>query len=206
MPIKILSAELTTTAALVEQIPPPTLPEIALLGRSNVGKSSLINALTGRKKLAWPSSTPGKTRVLNFYTVRLRLDDETEREIVIVDMPGYGYAKVSKTERKGYDHLAAALLTAERESIVGTVLIVDVRHPGKESDLDAWLWLNTLAIPRLAVVTKCDKPRQSDLHRNLKKWETALESTVLPFSTVKRRGTEQLWEKFLAWATPSVAS
>jgi len=201
MPIIILSAELTTTAALVEQIPPPTLPEIALLGRSNVGKSSLINALTGRKKLAWPSSTPGKTRVLNFYTVRLRLADKTEREIVLVDMPGYGYAKVSKSERQGYDHLAAALLTAERESIVGSALVVDVRHPGKESDLDAWLWLNTLAIPRLAVVTKCDKPRQSDLHRNLKKWENALESTVMPFSAVKRRGTERLWQEFLTWAS-----
>ncbi len=199
MPVHILDAELTTTAALVEQLPPPTLPEIALLGRSNVGKSSLINALTGRKKLAWPSSTPGKTRVLNFYTVRLRLEDETEREIVIVDMPGYGYARVSKTERQGYDHLAAALLTSERESIAGVALIVDVRHPGKESDLDAWLWLNTLAIPRLAVATKCDKPRQSDRQRNLKKWETALTAPVLPFSASKRRGTEQLWQKFLDW-------
>ncbi len=135
-------------AALPEQVPPVTLPEIAFAGRSNVGKSSLINALTGRKKLARTSRTPGRTQQLNFFSIG--------GTFVLVDMPGYGYAQVSKGQKEAWENLIHDYLR-RRETLRCVFVLVDARHGLKDSDRDFMTLLYESAMPYRLALTKADK-------------------------------------------------
>lgn len=140
--------ELLTSVHRLAQLPPPGLPEIAIAGRSNVGKSSLINRLTGRRQLVRVSSVPGKTRGLNFFQVDGRL--------LLVDLPGYGFARVSQEERESWRKLITGYLVA-RVTLAAVVLLFDLRHPLKSSDRDFALWLREHRVPLMPVYTKADK-------------------------------------------------
>ncbi len=144
----IKKAEFKGVFVDIKQLPEEALPEIALVGRSNVGKSSLINKLVNRKKLAKSSSTPGKTRTINYYLI----NDEWN----MVDLPGYGYAKVSKLERAKWGKMIEAYLS-QRQQLKGVLQILDIRHPPSSEDLMMKDWLSHHAIPVLLVATKADK-------------------------------------------------
>lgn len=146
--LRITSAEFVISAARAEQFPTPRIPELAFVGRSNVGKSSLLNALVGRRDLAKTSSTPGKTRQLNFF----RINDKFH----LVDLPGYGYAKVAQTEREAWARLIERYLR-EREQLRLVVSLVDIRHDPTALDRSMIEWLGSIPVPFLVVLTKLDK-------------------------------------------------
>ncbi len=146
--MKIKNAEFKGVFVDIKQLPEGDLPEIALVGRSNVGKSSLINKLVNRKKLAKSSSTPGKTRTINYYL----LNDEWH----MVDLPGYGYAKVSKLERAKWGKMIESYLS-QRQQLKGVLQILDIRHPPSSDDIMMKDWLSHHEIPVLLVATKADK-------------------------------------------------
>ncbi len=142
------SAKFMLSVHALKQLPEPLYPEIAFAGRSNVGKSSLLNSLLGRKSYVKVSSKPGKTQGLNFFLV--------DNVGYLVDLPGYGYAKVSKNVQEGWQRLISFYLT-EREQLRVVVIILDIRHPPKLQDRQLINWLNHMDIPFLPVYTKADK-------------------------------------------------
>ncbi|NLF45630.1 MAG: YihA family ribosome biogenesis GTP-binding protein [Syntrophomonadaceae bacterium] len=144
----IKKAEYIGSFVEMKQLPPGLLPEVALMGRSNVGKSSLINKTVNRKKLAKSSSTPGKTQTINYYLLN--------EALYLVDLPGYGYAKVSKTQRRQWQKMIERYIK-ERQQLKGVILLLDIRHEPGESDILMKDWLNQLGIPLLAIATKADK-------------------------------------------------
>jgi GTP-binding protein len=129
----------------------PALPEFAFVGRSNVGKSSLLNALTGRRKLARVSATPGKTQMLNVFRLPM---------LYLIDLPGYGYARANKSDRAGYRKLLEKVL-GDRASLAGVVWLLDIRHPPSRDDAEFQKVLGTAEVPVLAVLTKADKLTRS---------------------------------------------
>jgi GTP-binding protein len=170
----------------IKQLPESQYPEIAFAGRSNVGKSSLINTLVNRRNLVKTSSQPGKTQSLNFFTV--------DNILYLVDLPGYGYAKVSLNMRSSWEKLITRYLL-ERQSLVCVVVIIDVRHELKEHDRDLVGWLRNQDIPFLVVYTKADKLSGNKLARNASVLDAAL--TLNPanrilFSSKTGRGLAEL--------------
>lgn len=151
----------------IAELPDEGTPEIAFAGRSNVGKSSLINALTSRKTLARVSVTPGRTRELNFFTLG------PESELYLVDMPGYGYARAPKSEVKGWTQLIRDYLRGRRQ-LKRVFLLIDARHGIKANDRDTMKLLDEAAMSYQAVLTKADKPKQSELQAVIAKTEAEL--------------------------------
>jgi GTP-binding protein len=182
-----ISAEFIVSAAGPRDFPRGGLPEVAMVGRSNVGKSSLINALT-RQRVARTSAAPGKTRLVNIY----RVARGSAAPFHLVDLPGYGYARRSKgdSESTSFEALTEAFFARERTS---AVLLIDARHPGLESDRAAWQWLHRAA-PAAIVGTKIDKLTRSERTRALRQLESVFEDTVLPVSAVTGEGLDELWK------------
>jgi GTP-binding protein len=155
-----LRSELAFDAGSPRQFPEDGLPEVAVMGRSNVGKSSLINALLGRRKLARTSGRPGKTRRIHFYRI--------EERLYLVDLPGYGWAAVSKRERESWRPLVESYLRRERSALRGTILLVDARRGLESEERDLLAWLEAEQIPVAIVLTKCDKLSQSEGAKRLR--------------------------------------
>ncbi|MGO4543169.1 ribosome biogenesis GTP-binding protein YihA/YsxC [Paenibacillus sp. 2TAB23] len=187
--MKITQAEFVISAVKPHQYPEDALPEIALAGRSNVGKSSLINKLILRKNLARTSSQPGKTQQLNYY----RVNDL----VYLVDFPGYGYAKVSKTQRVLFGEMIERYLQG-REPLKLQLLIIDIRHEPSAQDQQMYKWLKHYEIPTCVVVTKADKIPKSKWDKHIKMVKKTLEvdprDSVVLFSSELGIGREQLWD------------
>lgn len=171
--------------------PPADRPEVAFGGRSNVGKSSLINALCGRKALARVSSTPGRTRSLNFIDVELPVG-ASELALRLCDLPGYGYAKLSKTERRRFGPMIEAYVEG-RETLRLVVHIVDVRHDPTELDRQMVAWLAALGRPAIVVATKLDKLGKGRRGGALTAMRRALACEVVGFSSVSGEGRDEVW-------------
>jgi GTP-binding protein len=188
--MKILAAELITSAAGPEGFPEHGLPEVAILGRSNVGKSSLINRITGRRSLARASGTPGKTRLLNFFRVT-----RPEGALVLVDLPGYGYAKVSKQERRGWQELVERYLE-RRRNLRLAILLQDVRRDPGPDEIDLLPWLAAREVAVVGAATKVDRLSARERAARLR----ALASAGLPIEWIATsgrtgEGVEALWER-----------
>ncbi len=186
----IKNAELVAVAVKPEQYPPDDRVEIAFAGRSNVGKSSLLNLMTGRKSLARVSGTPGKTRTINFY--------EVNGEFRIVDLPGYGYAKVSKQVTAGWGEMVETSLV-HIDYLRKVVQLVDIRHLPTNQDIQMYEYLRHYGLDGLVVATKADKVSRNELAKQLAQIRKALnlskEDKVIPVSALKRTGVDELMEE-----------
>ena len=179
-------AEFMRSAASAADFPPETLPEVAFLGRSNVGKSSLLNSLTGKKGLAFTSAKPGCTQLINFYRVN--------RELCLVDLPGYGYARVPVEVKARWKRLIESYLSA-RQTLEMAVLLLDARRGWMEQDLELREWLDFQRLPYIVVATKTDKCNRAEETRGLAAISSqAPESTVVPFSARTGRGVREIWQ------------
>lgn len=201
MPVQVVSAEFSRTATRPAEWPQGPAPEFAFVGRSNVGKSSMLNAITRRKGLARVSNTPGRTRALQFFDVSYRPTPAARpRALRLCDLPGYGYAKVSKTERDVWAAMIEDYLR-DRDVLKAVVLIVDARHPPSESDLDAAGFLAGAGRRVIVAATKMDKLGKAQQGAALAQVEKAFglpRGEVVPFSAVEGMGSEKLWAKLVA--------
>jgi GTP-binding protein len=184
--VKVSLAEFTAAAATSAEIPRARAPEIALAGRSNVGKSSLINKLTGRRKLARTSQTPGCTRGLNFYS----LDED---RLALVDLPGYGWARRSKQERDRWKVLVEHYLET-REALCGVLMLVDARRGPEKEELMLADYLDAAAIPRAWVLTKSDKLKRAELDARLRELAALPQARpAVATSAESGQGIDALW-------------
>ncbi len=189
--MKIKQSSFVTSAVWKDQYPEEPLPEIAFAGRSNVGKSSMINMLINRRGLAKTSSTPGKTQLVNFYDV-----DGLFR---LVDLPGYGYARVSKSKKSEWGKIIDTYLSS-RENLMEVLLLVDCRHKPTEDDKEMYQWIKAYGYNGIVVATKSDKLSQSQLAKQVKLIRETLEMTpesvLIPISSEKRGGKYKVWDMF----------
>jgi GTP-binding protein len=167
----------------MDQLPKDRLPQIAVAGRSNVGKSSLLNHMLGHRKLARVSSTPGRTRSLNFFQV--------EKRFYVVDLPGYGYAKVSKSMRIEWGQLIEEYLTS-CDNLIGLILLLDCRREPTAQDWELIGWLAERQLPVMVAITKSDKLNKDKLNRKVRELEEKLGGAVIPFSIVSGGGRKVL--------------
>jgi len=184
------------SAASPEQFPTGGLPEVAFLGRSNVGKSSLLNALVGVKNLARVSAQPGRTRLVNFFRVG--------SDLVLADLPGYGYAKVPESMRRGWEKLVTSYLD-RRGALALCVFLVDARHPPTEGDETLRAYLDHQALPYVLAATKVDKLGRgavSQCREGLARGLGRKATSVVPVSSVTRTGIDELWRTIRAAAAP----
>lgn len=188
--MKITSAEFIKSATNPSNYPPPELAEVAFAGRSNVGKSSLINVLVNRKSLVRTSSTPGRTQLLNFF-------DINAGSFSLVDLPGYGFAKVPLAVKKAWGPMMRTYLE-QRECLKGVVFILDIRRTPRDEDIQMLDWLEEFEVPTIPVITKVDKLKRSQRERQLKEIAAA---TGLPreafslFSALTKEGKDEIWER-----------
>jgi GTP-binding protein len=201
--VQVVSAEFARTATRPEEWPRGPAPELAFVGRSNVGKSSMLNALARRKGLARVSATPGRTRALQFFDVAFRPTPAARpRQVRFCDLPGYGYAKVSKAERDRWAAMIEDYLRG-RDVLHAVVLIVDARHPPAESDHDALAFLASTGRRVIVAATKVDKLPKTRRGAALEGIERALglaRGEVVPFSAIEGTGADALWARLAAAA------
>lgn len=187
--MEVNNVSLTAVGTTFSQYPEDGKPEIAFVGKSNVGKSTLINAMVRRKALARTSSQPGKTRTINFYNV--------EDLLYIVDLPGYGYAKAPKTEIDKWGKMIEEYLH-KRQCLCGIVMLVDIRHAPGKNDLMMYEWLRHYGYQIIVAATKLDKIKRSQVQKQLseirKGLELQKEDILIPFSGETKAGVEPLWE------------
>lgn len=185
--MKIISAEFTKSAFDESHWTKDGRPEISFLGRSNVGKSSLINSLLNKKGLARTSNTPGRTQSINFFLIN--------DSFYFTDLPGYGYAKVSKAMRQSWGKMAQDYLT-ERQELVLSIQLIDSRHQPTELDRQLQEWMIYNEKPHLIVATKADKLSNNQLKKNLDQIQRILpESTVIPYSSTTGKGKDEVWRE-----------
>lgn len=186
----IKKAEIMISAVEPAQYPNTGWPEIALAGRSNVGKSSLINSLVNRKALARVGNTPGKTRIINFYNIN--------DSISLVDLPGYGYAKVSREEKQSWGKLAETYLNT-RKNLNMILLLVDIRHDPTPDDEIMLNYIKESGREYAVIATKADKINRSEYKKYMDRIRTVLklgyECEIIAFSSLKRMGIEEVWSK-----------
>jgi len=196
--MKITSAEFVTSAATPSQYPPEGLPEIAFAGRSNVGKSSLINVLVNRKRLVKTSSTPGRTQLVNFFDIN--------DYITFVDLPGYGWARVPDSVRKNWGPMIETYLSG-RSTLKGVVVILDIRRTPRKEEHDLIAWLEHYSIASRLVLTKVDKRSKSKMARQraVVARELALDaSDLILFSAKSRQGREDVWKAIEQLIRPEI--
>ncbi|MQN01809.1 MAG: YihA family ribosome biogenesis GTP-binding protein [Lachnospiraceae bacterium] len=189
--MKIKSVELETVCGITSKLPANVHPEVAFAGRSNAGKSSLINCLMQRKSLARTSSSPGKTQTVNYYNIN--------SELYLVDLPGYGYAKISRETSKQWGRMIEMYLTAS-EQLEAVFLIVDIRHEPTAQDLQMIDYLAYLEIETVIIATKADKLKRSQLQKNISQIKKSISANthapsgiiILPFSSVTGQGRDDV--------------
>ena len=184
----IKSAELETVCGITSKLPENELPEIAFAGKSNVGKSSLINGLLNRKSLARTSSSPGKTQTINFYNIN--------KELYFVDLPGYGYAKVSMEIRNKWGKMIERYLHTSKQ-LKTVFLLIDIRHAPGENDITMYDWIVANGYRPVIIATKLDKIKRSQKDKCIKiikeKLNLAPDTKIIPFSAVSKQGKEDIW-------------
>ena len=185
----IKNINLETVCGITSTLPDHHMPEIAFAGKSNVGKSSLINALMNRKSYARISATPGKTQTINFYNIN--------EELYLVDLPGYGYAKVSEKEKKEWGRLIERYLHKSRQ-LKAIFLLVDIRHDPSANDKMMYDWIVSQGYQPIIIATKLDKIKRSQIERQLRTVRQGLAlragTVVIPFSFVTKQGRDEIWE------------
>ena len=190
--MKIRSSEITMSAVHRHQYPTDGIPEIALAGRSNVGKSSLTNALLNRRNFARTSSTPGKTRTINFYLIN--------KEFFFVDLPGYGYAKVAKSEKDKWGQVMERYLQ-DRDELCAIFLLVDIRHEPTADDKMMYDWIKYYGYDCVVVATKADKISRGQYLKHLsvirKKLQLEKDEKIIPVYSSKKTGIEELWSEIV---------
>ena len=194
--MSIIHAGYVATAVKAEQYPEGELAEVAFIGRSNVGKSSLINSLARHRGLARVSGTPGKTQTINFYRLTAKYPDEIRREFFLVDLPGYGYAKTGRSMRKQWSKfIEEFFLKSPRLKLV--CQLIDIRHPPLDSDIETYRWLTKNGLPVQIIATKADKLTRMHVGRHVEQIRKALgnpEREVIPYSSEKGTGRDKLLE------------
>ncbi|MFH5810916.1 ribosome biogenesis GTP-binding protein YihA/YsxC [Companilactobacillus sp. FL22-1] len=186
--MQVNNVSMNLSAVSSKQYPDEGYPEIALLGRSNVGKSSLINTLINRKSFARTSSTPGKTQTLNFYNI--------EDQLYLVDVPGYGFAKVSKKQREAFGVMIEEYLTT-RKPLKGVVILVDGRHAPSDDDISMYQFVSYYHIPTLVVATKMDKVKGNQWNKTISQVKKTMEinqtDALQLFSSETKKGKDEVW-------------
>ncbi|WP_125590679.1 ribosome biogenesis GTP-binding protein YihA/YsxC [Companilactobacillus jidongensis] len=186
--MQVNNVSMNMSAVSSRQYPDEGYPEIALLGRSNVGKSSLINTLINRKSFARTSSTPGKTQTLNFYNI--------EEQLYLVDVPGYGFAKVSKKQREEFGVMIEEYLTT-RHVLKGVIILVDGRHEPSEDDISMYQFVSYYHIPTLIVATKMDKTKRNQWNKTISQVTKSMQlnqtDDLQLFSAETKFGKEEVW-------------
>ncbi|MDO5147317.1 MAG: ribosome biogenesis GTP-binding protein YihA/YsxC [Eubacteriales bacterium] len=191
----IKQVELETVCGITSRLPENTLPEVAFAGKSNVGKSSLINALVNRKSLARTSGQPGKTQTINFYNVN--------KELYIVDLPGYGYAKVSREVAAKWGPMIENYLHGSRQLRM-VFLLIDMRHKPTDNDVQMYRWILSNGFSPVIIATKLDKIKKSQVSKQIKLLKDTLKVMegvpVVPFSSVTKQGRDEIWELIETYA------
>lgn len=185
----IRSLTLETVCGITSTLPENDKPEIAFAGKSNVGKSSLINALMNRKSFARTSATPGKTQTINFYNIN--------EEMYLVDLPGYGYAKVSESEKVKWGKMIERYLHNSKQ-LKAVFLLIDIRHEPSANDKMMYNWVVEMGYNPIIIATKLDKIKRSQVDKHLKMIRQGLNlipgTTVIPFSATTKQGKDEIWE------------
>ncbi len=185
----IRSLELETVCGVTSRLPENTLPEIAFAGKSNVGKSSLINGLMNRKSFARISATPGKTQTINFYNIN--------KELYLVDLPGYGYAKVSEKEKQKWGKMIERYLHSSKQ-LKAVFLLIDIRHDPSANDKQMYDWILSQGYHPIIIATKLDKLKRSQVPKHVKAVRQGLGlepgAALIPFSAVTKQGRDEIWE------------
>ncbi len=190
--MKIRSSEITMSAVNRSQYPDEGIPEIALVGRSNVGKSSTVNTLLNRRNFARTSQTPGKTRTINFYLIN--------KEFFFVDLPGYGYAKISKSEKEKWGAVMERYLQ-ERDELCSIFLLVDIRHEPSNDDVMMYQWIKHFGYDCVVIATKADKISRGQYQKHFsiirKKLQLEKDEKIIPISSLKKTGVEEVWNEVI---------